>query len=49
MTISIGIAASPQNGKKASEVIEAADKALYQAKDSGRNQVKSSKVLSIVH
>jgi diguanylate cyclase (GGDEF)-like protein len=37
ITISIGIAAYPQHGKTAQEIITAADKALYQAKSSGRN------------
>lgn len=39
LTISIGVAAFPQNGKNAADVLLHADQALYQAKESGRNQV----------
>jgi diguanylate cyclase (GGDEF)-like protein len=39
ITISGGLASFPQHGKDASELIEAADRALYQAKRQGRNQV----------
>jgi diguanylate cyclase (GGDEF)-like protein len=39
-TISIGVANFPEHGKTAAEVIGAADQALYEAKDGGRNQVK---------
>ena len=37
-TISIGIAVFPENGSEKSVLIERADKALYEAKKSGRNQ-----------
>ncbi len=39
LTISIGVASFPENGKSAEEVLRQADKALYRAKDSGRNKV----------
>lgn len=39
VTISVGIAAFPQNAQSDHELIAAADKALYQAKDAGRNRV----------
>lgn len=38
-TISIGVAAMPENGESAQELIHEADVALYQAKYRGRNQV----------
>lgn len=38
-TISIGVAGFPEHGKSADEIVGAADQALYQAKDSGRNRV----------
>jgi diguanylate cyclase (GGDEF)-like protein len=39
VTISIGVAGYPINGKDADTVISAADKALYQAKSGGRNRI----------
>lgn len=39
VTVSIGVAAYPQDGDSASQIIEVADKRLYQAKNNGRNQV----------
>ncbi len=39
LTISIGVSAFPDDGADASEVIIAADKALYRAKDGGRDRV----------
>ena len=39
VTISLGLATIPEHGQQISQVINAADTALYQAKDGGRNQV----------
>ena len=39
LTISVGVSAFPDDGADASEVIIAADKALYRAKDGGRDRV----------
>jgi diguanylate cyclase (GGDEF)-like protein len=41
VTISIGVAASDEEMRSPSEVIKAADKALYRAKQRGRNQIAS--------
>ncbi len=40
VTISLGVSTFPEDGNSATELIEAADKRLYDAKNSGRNQVK---------
>lgn len=40
VTVSIGIGTFPDDGASSEAIIEAADKALYQAKEAGRNQVK---------
>lgn len=42
-TISIGISTYPDSSRDKKELIELADKALYIAKESGRNQVKTYK------
>jgi diguanylate cyclase (GGDEF)-like protein len=39
VTVSLGIAGFPKHGRVYEEVIEAADKALYTAKNTGRNRV----------
>ena len=39
ITISIGLAGFPKSGRTLPELIQKADKALYKAKESGRNQV----------
>lgn len=39
VTISLGVATYPQDGTTPSELIDYADKVLYKAKESGRNQV----------
>ena len=43
ITISLGIASYPKNGKTSEELIFAADSALYLAKSSGKNIIKISK------
>ncbi len=45
ITVSIGVAAFPSCGDNPEAVIRAADAALYQAKDSGRNRVEASVLL----
>jgi diguanylate cyclase (GGDEF)-like protein len=40
VTISAGVAAYPEDGSDANTLIEAADRALYEAKHSGRNKVR---------
>ena len=42
LTISIGVAAYPEDGPGKRDLISAADRALYQAKQSGRNRVCAS-------
>ena len=44
VTASIGIASFPEQGSRLEELIRAADVAMYQAKRSGRDQVKLSLV-----
>ena len=39
VTISLGVAAYPQDGETSQDVIECSDKGLYKAKENGRNQV----------
>jgi diguanylate cyclase (GGDEF)-like protein len=39
VTVSIGVATFPQHGTDATSLLQYADKALYQAKNGGRNQV----------
>jgi len=39
VTISLGVSTYPENGKLPAELIEYADKCLYNAKENGRNQV----------
>lgn len=39
VTVSIGISIFPENSPNAIELIDAADKALYQAKETGRNRI----------
>jgi diguanylate cyclase (GGDEF)-like protein len=42
MTISAGVASSPQSGQTTQDLMRAADEALYGAKNAGRNQVQVS-------
>ncbi len=42
LTVSIGVACFPQDADGAEKLIEAADRALYEAKASGRNQTRVS-------
>jgi diguanylate cyclase len=39
VTISIGLAARPEQGTEIEALIDLADKAMYEAKESGRNRV----------
>jgi diguanylate cyclase (GGDEF)-like protein len=41
ITVSVGVAASP-GGTALEDLVERADKALYDAKNSGRNQVRQA-------
>lgn len=41
MTVSIGIAEPDESGSTPAEVLRNADKALYRAKEGGRNRVSS--------
>jgi diguanylate cyclase (GGDEF)-like protein/PAS domain S-box-containing protein len=47
VTASFGVAVFPQHGQTRDALIAAADRALYAAKDCGRNQIKSYSVLVI--
>ena len=42
VTVSIGVATSPRENSNPDSVLEAADKALYRAKDNGRNRVETA-------
>jgi len=44
INVSVGIASYPENGNTSSEIIFAADSALYEAKSSGKNTVKLAKI-----
>jgi diguanylate cyclase (GGDEF)-like protein len=46
ITVSIGLAEAPRQGMTSTEIIHAADIALYSAKDAGRDVVKCSNVLA---
>ncbi|MDD5574199.1 MAG: sensor domain-containing diguanylate cyclase, partial [Candidatus Omnitrophica bacterium] len=45
ITVSIGVASFPEDGKTKAELIRAADAALYDAKKQGKNRVASSSAL----
>ncbi len=40
-TFSAGVATFPEHGKTGDAILQAADKALYKAKDAGKNKVTS--------
>ncbi|HEX6927980.1 MAG TPA: diguanylate cyclase [Gammaproteobacteria bacterium] len=42
ITISIGVAAFPEHGETTEELLKAADRALYRAKEGGRNRVMAA-------
>ncbi len=44
VTISIGVAAYPEHGMHRDTIVHAADKALYQAKQDGRNRVATAEI-----
>lgn len=39
ITVSVGLAESPRHGQTVEDIIQAADKALYEAKNTGRNKI----------
>lgn len=45
ISISIGLACFPEDGQTISQLIQAADKALYQAKETGRNRLVTAQSL----
>ena len=47
LTISGGVACFPQDGRNSSELIRAADQALYQAKRAGRNRVMEAGAVAL--
>lgn len=42
LTVSIGVATSPENGETGPDLLRSADRALYHAKDSGRDRVHAA-------
>ncbi len=48
ITISLGVAAFPENGDTEKMILERADEALYKAKEQGRNQVVMADVKQII-
>jgi diguanylate cyclase (GGDEF)-like protein len=45
VTVSIGVASAPEHGATTSELLLVADRALYRAKDGGRNRVEAGEKL----
>jgi diguanylate cyclase (GGDEF)-like protein len=39
VTVSVGLAAAPENGATPAQLVQAADGALYRAKGQGKNRV----------
>ncbi|MDQ3877980.1 MAG: GGDEF domain-containing protein, partial [Actinomycetota bacterium] len=48
ITISIGVATSPQSGSDVETLVRAADAALYEAKHRGRNRVAIASMTPVV-
>jgi diguanylate cyclase (GGDEF)-like protein len=48
VTVSIGVAEFPTNGITRDDIVRAADSALYDAKESGRNRVCLASNASVV-
>lgn len=46
ITLSIGVATFPEHGSLSNELLDTADKAMYQAKESGKNCVKIAQALA---
>ncbi len=44
VTISVGVSAFPDNGTMPQDLLNAADEALYEAKDAGRNCVRTARI-----
>lgn len=49
VTVSLGVAVAPQDGKNRSDLVATADSALYAAKSSGRNCVRSAADKKLTH
>ena len=49
LTVSLGVAENDQGNNSLDELISAADKYLYQAKDAGRNQVCAGSLSEVSH
>jgi diguanylate cyclase (GGDEF)-like protein len=49
VTVSLGAAAMiPDEGQTPQDLIQAADQALYRAKDGGRNRVEAAETISVL-
>ncbi len=40
LTVSVGVASRPESGEKPLQILALADRALYRAKEAGRNRVE---------